>query len=110
MNNFTHLEKYFDIALQELARTDSYSEIAWVIVVYLFSYLLAVKFKKGLPLLRGEARGYSQLETRRHFTLDIGLRYFVAAFAKGWGRYLHAAPGLATLSVVIANPMFNCRC
>jgi len=42
MNNFTHLEKYFDVALQELARTALHSEIAWVIVVYLFSYLLAV--------------------------------------------------------------------
>lgn len=55
MTNLTNFEKYLDLGLKELARVELYSEIAWVMVVYLLSYFFAVKLKKNLPLLRGEA-------------------------------------------------------
>ena len=55
MTNLMTLETYLDAGLKELVRIDLYSEIAWVMVVYLLSYFFSIKLKKSLPLLRGEA-------------------------------------------------------
>ncbi|MBX2809870.1 MAG: hypothetical protein KTR20_14690, partial [Cellvibrionaceae bacterium] len=46
-------------------------------------------------------------KTLPSFALDLRLQSIVAAFGKGYGHYLHAAPRLAALSLS-AKSGFNC--
>ena len=57
MNALAALEKYTQLGMAEFSKIHVYSEIAWVLLVYLISYLFASKLKSNLPLLRGESSG-----------------------------------------------------
>lgn len=106
MTNLANLEKYLDLGLKELARVELYSEIAWVVVVYLLSYFFAVKLKKNLPLLRGEANqnplnrfgavvGKLMLPLLAIVLLRISLELSHLLIQKGW--VLNAAIAIAVL-------------
>jgi small-conductance mechanosensitive channel len=50
------LKNYYQIALSEISKIETYGEITWVILVYLLSYLIALKLKNTIPLLRGTSK------------------------------------------------------